>query len=159
MEAMLAQHCADIEKALEHEVLREHAHAKAQMAAQSAEGEQARQELAEERSRLASLLQKMDELWLNASVELNCQVHVNDRRQRAENEHKVMADKLAKVEKKRRILSEQLSKALSDRSLAEEELRSEQERVSDLSKELTTLLRQRRTIERSWSEEVNRLRG
>lgn len=111
------------------------------MAAQSAEGEQARQELAKERSRLASLLQKMDELRLNASVELNRQVHVNDRAHRAEKEHKVMADKLAKVEKERRILSEQLSKALSDRSLAEEELRSEQERVSDLSKELTTLLR------------------
>lgn len=56
VEAMLAQHRTDIEKMLEHGVLRERACIQAQSAAQSVETEQAWQELAEERSRLASLL-------------------------------------------------------------------------------------------------------
>lgn len=125
VEAMLAQHCADIEKASEHGVLLERARVQAQMAAHSAKTEQTRQELAEESSKLASLFQEIEKLRLNASVELNRRVHADERVQWAEDEHKVMDDRLLKVGEKRRILSEQLSKALGDRATAEEELRAE----------------------------------
>ena len=109
------------------------------MIAQAAEVEQALLELVEERSRLASLLQEIEELRLNANVELNRRVYTDERAQRAEPEHKVMADRLARAEEEKRLLSEQLWKPLGDRLVAEDKLRSKQERLSQLSGELTSL--------------------
>lgn len=50
MESLLAQHRADIEKAIEHGAQRERQHGKGRMSTLTAEAEQARLELAEERS-------------------------------------------------------------------------------------------------------------
>lgn len=66
----------------------------------------------------------MEELRLNASVELNRRVYADERAQRGEAERKEMEDRLARMEKERGLLSKQLSKALGDRSAAEQELRA-----------------------------------
>lgn len=68
METMLAQHRADVAKALEHGVMRERARRQSEVAATLVEVEQARQELAEEQSRVASLLEEREELRLSASM-------------------------------------------------------------------------------------------
>lgn len=48
-------------------------------------------------------------------------------------------DRAQRAEDEWRVMSDQLSKAVEDWASAEEDLRAEQERASDLSKELTTL--------------------
>lgn len=68
---------------------------RAQVAAQLAEAEQARQELVEERIRMASLLQEMDELRLHASVESNRRVYADERTVRAEEECWVMVERIS----------------------------------------------------------------
>lgn len=76
---LLVQHRTDVAKALEHGVLHERARNQAQLATKSAKVEQDKQELAEERSRMTFLLQEMDELRLNASVELHRRLQADDR--------------------------------------------------------------------------------
>lgn len=115
---------------------------KGQMAEQAAEAEQARLELAEERSRIAHLLQEMEELRPNASVELKRRLHADDRVEPAEAERQGMANRLARMEEERGLLSEQMSKALADRAAAEEDLKDEQKKTSQLSSELTLLQKQ-----------------
>lgn len=55
-----------------------------------------RHELAEEKSRITSLLQEMEELRLSASVEQNRRYQADHRARRAEEERKLMGDQLTK---------------------------------------------------------------
>lgn len=96
--------------------------------------EQARLELAEERSRHANLMQELEDLCFSANAESHRRTQADERVYRAEAE--------------RREISGQLTKALEDRALAEERLRDEQEKTSQLSEEQTALQRQWRTTER-----------
>lgn len=125
----------------------------------SAETEQARQELAEERCRLASLLQEMEELHFNASVEQSKRQHADERAHCAEGKCSAMAKWLSKADEDRTIISDQLTKVCEERAEAEEELRVEQERMRDLAGELMNLQMWRQSTKRIWSEEVNRLCG
>lgn len=68
------------------------------MAATLAKVEQARQELAEERSRVASLLEKREKLPFHSSMELTWRMQEDDRAARAENERKDLALRVQKAE-------------------------------------------------------------
>lgn len=96
-DVLLAQHRSDVSKAMEHGVLRERARNQAQLAAKSSEVDQARQELAEVRSWLASLLQERDELRLSASIELSRWIQANDRAHRTEGEWNVLLVRVQKA--------------------------------------------------------------
>lgn len=76
----------DVTKALEHKVLRKRARNQAMLATKTAEVDQVRHELAEERSRMASLLQELEELRLSASVEQNHRYQADDRARKAKEE-------------------------------------------------------------------------
>lgn len=134
MDTVLAQHRTDIVKAIEHGVNRERARLRSQAVALKAEAEQARLELAEEQSQYANLLQELEDLRFSANAELYRRVQVDERADQVEVEMKEMAGHLARVEE--------------NRASAKEQLRKEQESVSQLSTELTTLQKHRRNTER-----------
>lgn len=127
MEALLAQHRADIAQAIEHGIQRERAWSQNQMAAMKSDAEQSRLELAEEKSRHANLLQELEDLRFSASAESHRRVQADERAHHAEEERKEILG--------------QLAKALNGWTLAEKWLREEQERTSQLCEELTVLQR------------------
>lgn len=68
VEAVLTQYRADLDKAVEHGVMLEGARNQSQLVAMKSEVDQARNELAEEKSRMSALLEEMEELRFIARV-------------------------------------------------------------------------------------------
>lgn len=97
-EAALTQHRFDVAKPLEHGVFRERVRNLAQVVAKSAEAEQARQDLAEERNQVALLLQENEEQRLSAGMELTWHLQSDEWAQRAEKEWRSLLVKIARAE-------------------------------------------------------------
>lgn len=97
MEAVPAQHRADLDNAVEHGVLCERARVQTQLVVMKVEVDQAKHELAEEKSRMFALLQEMEELRVTAWIESDRRFQAKEKKHRAESERKNMADQLAKA--------------------------------------------------------------
>lgn len=125
--------------------MRERSQNQSQLAAMKAKVEHAKNELTKEKSRISTLLEKLEELRLTAWIQEDHWFHADEKQQRAETKRKEMAA--------------QLAKALEDRTVAGDLLMTEQERNDDLSRDLANLQEHRRMTEKIWSEKGSRLRG
>lgn len=67
-EVILTQHRADLDKTVEHSVMRERSQNQSQLAAMKVEVEQAKIELAEKKSRMSALLEELEKLRLTARM-------------------------------------------------------------------------------------------
>lgn len=132
--AILALYRQEIEKAVEYSFHYERERNMAKIQAMKVEVEQAKKELAKEKGRISSLMEKIGKLKLAANIHVDHQYWAKEGQRRAEIERKEMLEKLAQV--------------LSDQTFAEELLFPEQERSDDLSQELHVLQKQCKTTEK-----------